>query len=104
MSWEHDMAKELNSNRNRNDPVWFSGKVLSPSVTGWSEDGTPVLSGSLQVSAYDGQLMLDGSHLRVLTSAGAVYQGQTVALLGNPFGKSPGSQKILILGVIGDAV
>ena len=57
-------------------------------------------SGPLIVTAFDGQIILRAGQLRVLDHVPQVYAPQTVALVGDPFGKSAGGQTILLLGVI----
>lgn len=90
MAWDHELAKQLNRGKNTGGPVWFAGEVLSTE--------------ELIISAYDGQIMLRSDRLRKPEHVGELSAGQRVALLGNPFGSAPGSQTVLILGVIGDAV
>ena len=94
MSWEHAIAREL---KKRDNPVyyaWFSGEVTSPVQT-TDEEGHVNYSGPTIVSCFDGAVQL---------RAEPYHAGQRVALLGHPFAKEPGSQKILILGVVTDVI
>lgn len=105
MSWEHAMAKELNNNRNRNDPVWFTGEVLSPWIEDYDEDGKVITSGDpVTISAFGGDIILKGDQLKALDGVLPLWCTQKVALLGNPFGRGPGNKQVLILGVIEDVV
>ena len=56
------------------------------------------------MTAFDGQVILEADRLKTLAHLDRVYYPQEIALLGNPFGGEAGSQSILILGVIKDAV
>ena len=87
MSWEHAIAREL---KKRDNPVyyaWFSGEVTSP----------------VQITD-EGAVQLRADRLQQLPGDEPYHAGQRVALLGHPFAKEPGSQKILILGVVADVI
>lgn len=105
MAWEHLMAKELKKRDNREAAPWVLGKVLSPVRTGDSFIGYSY-EGPLIVSCCDGEIILKGARLKQLPSPDGepYYKGQTVALLGNLFGSGPGSQIMLILGEVQDAI
>lgn len=99
MSWEHQIAKQFKDRDNPTTYAWFAGKVQSPIRTVNSK-GEVSYSGPLIVSAFDGQIILRAEQLRTLDHVPQVYAPQTVALVGDPFGKSAGGQTILLLGVI----
>jgi|GEM_PF-2052034 len=107
MSWEHDMARELRSRDNRTGQAWFSGEVLSPVKTE-DDQGRVSYSGPLIVSCMDGQVMLRSGQLKMLAGAAGdeerLHDGMTVALCGNLFSGDPGSLKVLVLGVVQNAV
>lgn len=109
MSWEHTIAKELRNRDNRDDPAWFTGRVLSP-VRHEDEEGHVTYSGPLIISAYDGAVMLrSGQLVQLARTAQApgidrLYEGLSVALLGDIFSGEPGSLQVLVLGVVQDAV
>ena len=103
MSWEHAIAREL---KKRDNPVycaWFSGEVTSPVQT-TDEEGHVNYSGPTIVSCFDGAVQLRADRLQQIPGAEPYHAGQRVALLGHPFAKEPGSQKILILGVVTDVI
>lgn len=99
MSWEHQIAKQFKERDNPTTYAWFAGKVQSPIRT-VNNKGEVSYSGPLIVSAFDGQIILRAEQLRTLGHVPQVYAPQTVALVGDPFGKSAGGQTILLLGVI----
>lgn len=99
MSWEHQIAKQFKERDNHTTYAWFAGKVQSPIRT-TNDKGEEIFSGPLIVSTFDGQVILRAEQLRVLNHVPQVYAPQTVALVGDPFGKSAGGQTILLLGVI----
>lgn len=99
MSWEHQIAKQFKDRDNPTTYAWFAGKVQSPIRTVNSK-GEVSYSGPLIVTAFDGQIILRAEQLRTLDHVPRVYAPQTVALVGDPFGKSAGGQTILLLGVI----
>lgn len=99
MSWEHQIAKQFKDRDNPTTYAWFAGKVQSPIRT-VNNKGEVSYSGPLIVSAFDGQIILRAEQLRTLDHVPQVYAPQTVALVGDPFGKSAGGQTILLLGVI----
>ena len=103
MAWEHRIAKELKKRDNRDSPTWFTGQVLSP-VKETDKDGNATYSGETIVSCYDGAVVLKSDRLQQLTGGARVYAGQTVAMVGNLFGGGPGSQSVLILGAVENAV
>ena len=98
MAWEHDMARHFKARDNKPYMVYFTGKVQSPKKV------ADQYIGPLKVSAFDGQVILEADRLKTLAHLYRVYYPQEIALLGNPFGGEAGSQSILILGVIKDAV
>lgn len=51
-----------------------------------------------------GAVQLRADRLQQIPGAEPYHAGQRVALLGHPFAKEPGSQKILILGVVTDVI
>ena len=104
MAWEHQMAKELNRRNNKETFSWLTGEVLSPIRSVDPETGAVSFSGPLIISCFDGQVMLQGDRLRQLAGQARLYAGQTAALLGNPFSGGSGSQVLLILGVVSNAV
>lgn len=99
MSWEHQIAKQFKDRDNPTTYAWFAGKVQSPIRT-VNNKGEVSYSGPLIVTAFDGQIILRAEQLRTLGHVPQVYAPQTVALVGDPFGKSAGGQTILLLGVI----
>lgn len=109
MGWEHDMARELRSRDNKTGAAWFRGEVLSP-VPQEDEKGEVTYVGPLIVSCFDGQVMLRSEQLMMLAGVPAaagiprLYKGISVALAGNLFSGDAGSLKILILGVVQNAV
>ena len=107
MSWEHEMARELRSRDNRQGTTWFSGEVISPIKT-TDEHGRATYHGPLTISCFDGQVMLRKQQLKMLFGAagdeGRLHDGMTVALCGDPFSGDPGGLRVLILGVVQDAV
>ena len=108
MSWEHELAREFRGRDNRTDPAWFRGEVLSPIRR--EQGGQTIYEGPLIISCYDGQVMLRSDQLQMLagvpSAAGSprLYKGISVALTGNLFSGDAGSLKILILGVVQNAV
>lgn len=102
MAWEHKIARQLKAGQTPSSPAWFAGDVISPTRHVDPETGKVTLSGPLIISCYKGEVMLQGSRLRKLGSLGRedLYEGMTVALLGNVFSGEAGSQTVLILGVI----
>ena len=99
MSWEHQLAKQFKERDNPTTYAWFAGEVQSP-VRITNDKGEVSYSGPLIVSAFGGEVILRAEQLRVLDHVPQVYAPQTVALVGDPFGKSAGGQTILLLGVI----
>ena len=103
MSWEHAIAREL---KKRDNPVyyaWFSGEVTSPVQT-TDEEGHVNYSGPTIVSCFDGAVQLRADRLQQLPGAEPDHAGLRVALLGHPFANEPGSQSILIFGVVTDVI
>ena len=96
MSWEHQIAKQFKERDNPTTYAWFAGTVQSPIRT-VNNKGEVSYSGPLIVTAFDGQIILRAGQLDHVPQ---VYAPQTVALVGDPFGKSAGGQTILLLGVI----
>jgi hypothetical protein len=99
MSWEHQIAKQFKERDNPVNCVWFRGTVQSP-VRTVNDKGEESFHGPLSVSAFDGQVILGDQQLRVLSHVPQVYAPQSVAIVGNPFAKSGGSQTFVLLGVI----
>lgn len=99
MSWEHQIAKQFKQRDNPSTYAWFAGEVQSPIRT-VDDKGNESFRGPLIVSAFGGEVILRADQLRVLDHVPQVYAPQTVALVGDPFGKSAGGQTILLLGVI----
>lgn len=106
MGWEHKIAKEFKKRDNPVDTAWFSGEVLSPVPADEDDEGNIIYEGPTIISCFEGQVMLKKDRLKqVPMEDGTPYHlGQTVALLGHPFSKEPGGQKILILGVVEDVI
>lgn len=108
MSWEHDLAREFKHRDNKTSPSWFRGEVISPIRT--VEDGVVVYEGPLIISCFGGQVMLRENNLQMLagihSAAGIprLYKGISVALTGNLFSGDPGSLRVLILGVVQNAI
>lgn len=102
MAWEHLIARQLKAGQAPSSPAWFAGDVVSPTRHVDPTTGKVTLSGPLIVSCYKGEVMLQGSRLRKLGYIGGedLYEGLTVALLGDVFSGWAGSQTVLILGVI----
>lgn len=103
MSWEHAIAREL---KKRDNPVyyaWFSGEVTSP-VQITDEEGNVSYSGPTIVSCIRWGSPAPGRPAPAAPRGRALPRGTAVALLGHPFAKEPGSQKILILGVVTDVI
>lgn len=103
MAWEHDMAMELKKRNNPETMPWFSGRVTSPTRHVDPETGEETYDGPLLVSCFGGEVILGTDRLRIMSHYDRLYAGLTVALCGNPFSKDPGSQSILVVGVIGNA-
>lgn len=99
MSWEHQIAKQFKDRDNPTTYAWFAGTVQSP-IRSVNDKGEVSFHGPLIVTAFDGQIILRDRQLRTLDHVPQVYAPQTVALVGDPFGKSAGGQTILLLGVI----
>lgn len=99
MSWEHQIAKQFKERDNPTTYAWFAGTVQSP-IRSVNDKGEASFHGPLIVTAFDGQIILRDRQLRTLDHVPQVYAPQTVALVGDPFGKSAGGQTILLLGVI----
>lgn len=99
MAWEHQIAQQFKERDNPDTYAWFSGRVQSP-VRTVNDKGEVKFSGPLIVSAFGGEVILREEQLRVLSHVPQVYAPQTVALVGDPFGKSAGGQVVLVLGVI----
>lgn len=89
MSWEHDIARAFRDRDNPRSASWSSGRVLSPVR---AADGT--LVGELVIEAFG--LMLRHDRLVVQEDA-ELEAGQIVPLIGNPFSKESGAQKILVI-------
>lgn len=104
MAWDTRMAKELKRRDNKETFSWLRGEVVSPVRSVDPETGKESFSGPLIISCFDGQVMLQGDRLRQLEGQDRLYAGQTAALLGNPFSGGSGSQVLLILGVVSNAV
>lgn len=104
MSWEHLMAQELKKRDNKPSSVWNIGYVISPVMNIDPETGAVTYDGPLTISCAGGEVMLYSDRLWQLSRDGRYHAGQTVALLGDLFGVKPGSQRILILGVVMGAV
>ena len=108
MSWEHDLAREFKGRDNKDFASWYRGEVISP-VRGWDEDHWEY-EGPLIISCFGGQVMLRENNLQMLagihSAAGIprLYKGISVALTGNLFSGDPGSLRVLILGVVQNAV
>lgn len=108
MSWEHDLAREFRGRDNKSSPAWFRGEVISP-IRWWDEDHWEY-EGPLIISCFGGQVMLKSGQLQSLAGVPAaagierLYNGVSVALTGNLFSGDPGALKVLILGVVQDAV
>lgn len=109
MAWEHDLARELRCRDNKERAAWFRGEVISPirrsdGAGGWTYEG------ELIISCFDGQVMLRKDQLQMLAGAPAaagiprLYKGISVALAGSLFSGDPGSLRVLILGVVQNAV
>lgn len=105
MGWKHEMARAMKGAGKGGAPVWFQGEVLSP-----VKIEEHVYEGPLVISCFDGQVMLRQAQLMQLAGAAEdageerLHDGMSVALLGDPFSGNPGALKILILGVVGNAV
>lgn len=104
MAWEHLMAEELKKRDNKQSTVWFTGDVISPVMNVDPETESVTYEGPLIVSCCGGEVMLRSDRLLQLSGDDRYHAGQKVALLGDLFGGGPGSQRILILGVVTGAV
>lgn len=108
MSWAHDLAREFKGRDNREIHSWFRGDVISPIRR--EEDDTVIYEGPLIISCFGGQVMLREDNLQMLagihSAAGIprLYKGISVALTGNLFSGDPGSLRVLILGVVQNAI
>lgn len=108
MSWEHDLAREFKGRDNKDHAAWFRGEVISPIKK--TVDGQTVYEGELIISCYDGQVMLRAPQLQMLAGVPAaagiprLYKGISVALTGSLFSGDPGSLRVLILGVVQNAL
>lgn len=104
MAWEHLMAQELKKRDNKPSSVWNTGDVISPVMNVDPETEAVTYEGPLIVSCCGGEVMLRSDRLLQLYGDDRYHAGQKVALLGELFGGGPGSQRILILGVVTGAV
>lgn len=104
MAWEHLMAQELKKRDNKPSSVWNTGDVISPVMNVDPETEAVTYEGPLIVSCCGGEVMLRSDRLLQLSGDDRYHAGQKVALLGDLFGGGPGSQRILILGVVTGAV
>ena len=104
MAWEHLMAQELKKRDNKPSSVWNTGDVISPVMNIDPENGKVTYDGPLVISCCGGEVMLRKDRLLQLSGDDRYHAGQKVALLGDLFGGGPGSQRILILGVVTGAV
>lgn len=104
MAWEHWMAQELKKRDNKPSSVWNTGDVISPVMNIDPENGKATYDGPLVISCCGGEVMLRADRLWKFTSDERYHAGQKVALLGDLFGGGPGSQQILIMGVVTGAV
>lgn len=104
MAWEHLMANELKKRDNKSSFVWNTGDVISPVMNIDPENGAVTYDGPLVISCCGGEIMLRSDRLLQLPAEERYHAGQKVALLGDLFGGGPGSQRILILGVVTGAV
>lgn len=108
MSWEHDLAREFRGRDNKDFASWYRGEVISP--IRHVDDGRTWYEGPLIISCFGGQVMLRENNLQMLagihSAAGIprLYKGISVALTGNLFSGDPGSLRVLILGVVQNAV
>ena len=99
MAWEHKIAEQLNGGKRSTGLMWFSGEVLSPVLT-VGDKGQEIYSGPLRIRAFGGESILEEDRLYQLAGGIHPHDGLKVALLGAPFDHAPGSQAILILGVM----
>lgn len=104
MAWEHLMANELKKRDNKPSSIWNTGDVISPVMNIDPETGAVTYDGPLVISCCSGEVMLRSDRLSQLSGDDRYHAGQKVALLGDLFGGGPGSQRILILGVVTSAV
>ena len=104
MAWEHLMAQELKKRDNNPSSVWNTGDVISPVMNVDPETEAVTYDGPLIVSCCGGEVMLRSDRLLQLSGDDRYHAGQKVALLGDLFGGWPGSQRILVLGVVTGAV
>ena len=104
MAWEHLMAQELKKRDDKPSAVWNTGDVISPAMNVDPETEVVTYDGPLIVSCCGGEVMLRSDRLLQLSGDDRYHAGQKVALLGDLFGGGPGSQRILILGVVTGAV
>lgn len=108
MSWEHDLAREFKGRDNKDQAAWYRGEVISPIRI--VEDGVVTYEGPLIISCFGGQVMLKEPQLQMLagihSAAGIprLYKGISVALTGDVFSGDPGSLRVLILGVVQNAI
>lgn len=108
MSWEHDLAREFRGRDNKDFASWYRGEVTSP--IRHVDDGRTWYEGPLIISCFGGQVMLRENNLQMLagihSAAGIprLYKGISVALTGNLFSGDPGSLRVLILGVVQNAI
>lgn len=108
MSWEHDLAREFRGRDNKDFASWYRGEVISP--IRHVDDGRTWYEGPLIISCFGGQVMLRENNLQMLagihSAAGIprLYKGISVALTGNLFSGDPGSLRVLILGVVQNAI
>lgn len=104
MAWEHLMAQELKKRDNKPSSVWNTGDVISPVMNIDPENGKVTYDGPLVISCCGGEVMLRSDRLLQLPAEERYHAGQKVALLGDLFVGGPGSQQILILGVVMGAI
>ena len=104
MAWEHLMAQELKKRDNKPSSVWNTGDVISPVMNVDPDTEAVTYEGPLVVSCCGGEVMLRSDRLLQLSGDDRYHAGQKVALLGDLFGGGPDSQRILILGVVTNAV
>lgn len=90
MAWEHKMAEEFKKRNNKEGPVWMIGTILSTSP--------------MTVSVLGGQVILKHPEtLNYIPPPVCPYfqpytVGETVAVVGNVFGDTPGSKVALFVG------
>lgn len=89
MAWEHKMARELKKRDNPTSPAWMLGVIISIDPLAVSVAGGAVILRHPDTLSY---------LIPPPSEEPPFEEGQRVAVVGDIFGRGPGSQKALLLG------